>query len=145
MAVRIAILKSDDRDVLTRVAPEVFDNDVRRDLCEEFLRDPRHHLAVAIDSEVVVGMASGVHYVHPDKEPELWINEVAVAPTHRSQGIGQQLLRALLEVGRQSGCVEAWVLTDRSNLPAMRLYQSCGGNADPGDLVMFEFPLREGH
>ena len=55
----------------------------------EFLADSRHHLAVAVDEGRVVGMASAVHYVHPDKPPELWINEVGVAPTHRGLGIGR--------------------------------------------------------
>lgn len=49
----------------------------------EFLRDPRHHIAVAIEDGVVVGIASGVHYLHPDKPPELFVNEVGVAPAFR--------------------------------------------------------------
>jgi ribosomal protein S18 acetylase RimI-like enzyme len=82
-----------------------------------------------------------VHHVHPDKEPELWINEVGVAPTHRGQGIGKQLIDALLEAGRSRGCTEAWVLTDRTNEAAMRLYASRGGKEFPRDQVMFTFKL----
>src|SRR5713226_10560378 len=89
----------------------------------EFLSDPRHHIAVAIDDGVVVGFASAVLYVHPDKpRPELWINEVGVAETHHRRGIAGKLLNALLDVGRDADCVEAWVLTDRSNEAAMALY-----------------------
>jgi len=142
LLVSIAILDSDDRDVLTRVAAGVFDHRLRPESCAEFLSDARHHIAVAIDEGTVVGMASGVHYVHPDKEPELWVNEVGVAPTHRNRGLGRQLLLALLDVGRKLGCVEAWVLTDRANLPAMRVYGSCGGVEADRDQVMFTFPLR---
>ena len=89
----------------------------------------------------MVGFASGVHYIHPDKPPELWVNEVGVAPNHRQIGLGARLLRALLEVGRKRGCREAWVLTERSNAPAIKLYQSLGGVAGPNALVMFTFPL----
>jgi len=42
--------------------------------------DPRHHLVVAVE-HVVVGFCSAVDYIQPDKPPELWINEVGVAPT----------------------------------------------------------------
>jgi hypothetical protein len=42
----------------------------------------RSETVVARDASVVVGFASGVHYVHPDKSPELWINEVGVARSH---------------------------------------------------------------
>jgi aminoglycoside 6'-N-acetyltransferase I len=141
VSIEIRILGSDDSAVLARVATGVFDNDVDSALSSEFLRDPRHHLAVALDAGTVVGFASGVHYVHPDKPPELWVNEVGVAPSHQRRGLGQQLLRALFARARQLGCHEAWVLTSPANGPAIRLYESVGGNdmADPP--VMFTFRL----
>lgn len=140
-SIEVRVLGPGDRDALARVAGGVFDHEVRPALCEQFLSDPRHHLAVAIDAGKVVGMASGVHYVHPDKAPELWVNEVGVAPTHRNRGIARRLLRALLDVGRRHGCAEAWVLTDRSNAAAMRLYGSCGGREAERAQVMFTFNL----
>ena len=142
MPVQITILRAHDQTILDHVVPGVFDHDIIAARCGEFLNDPRHHLAVAIDDGVVVGMASGVHYVHPDKEPELWINEVGVAPTHRNRGIGKQLLEALLQRGRELGCTEAWVLTDRENSPAMRMYAGAGGVEAAKDSVMFNFKLK---
>jgi ribosomal protein S18 acetylase RimI-like enzyme len=135
----IRVLGRGDEKVLATIAPGVFDRDVKEQWISEFLGDPRHHLAVAIDAGVVVGFASAVHYVNPDKPPELWINEIGVAPTHRNQGLGKKLLRALFAVGQRAGCSEAWVLTDRSNAPAIRLYTSVGGTEVPKDEVMFMF------
>ncbi len=141
MALEIKLLRHGDEAVLANVAAGVFDCDLNQQLTEEFLGDARHHLVVAIENSLVVGFASAVHYVHPDKRPELWINEVGVAPTHQGRGIGTAVLRALLEAGRATGCVEAWVLTERQNEPAMRLYASLGGNEAPGDQVMITFAL----
>ena len=141
MTIDIRVLGKDDDTILRRVAPGVFDHDIDERLTREFLHDPRHHIAVAIEEGVVVGFASAVHYIHPDKPAELWINEVAVASTHQNQGIGKRLLQAILEVGRKYGCGEAWVLTDRTNLPAMRMYTSVGGIEDPHDSVMFTYYL----
>ena len=107
MAIIIRVLGPDDTAVLEQVAVDVFDNEVDPRWSAEFLADPRHHLAVALDDGQVVGMASAVHYVHPDKPPELWINEVAVAPSHHHRGIGRQLLDALFARGRTLGCQEA--------------------------------------
>jgi hypothetical protein len=76
MSLEIKILRAVDASVLDRVADGVFDGPVDDALRLEFLRDPRHHIAVAIDNGTVVGFASGVHQVHPDKPAELWINEV---------------------------------------------------------------------
>jgi len=141
VAVEIRILGPTDAPVLACVAPDVFDGPVDARWSAEFLADARHHLAVALDGDVVVGMASAVHYVHPDKPPELWINEVGVAPTHRSAGVGRQLLQALFVRGRECGCREAWVATECANLVARRLYASVGGHEDPEPIAMFTFRL----
>jgi hypothetical protein len=73
---------------------------------------------VAIDDGLVVGFASGVHYIHPDKPPELWVNA---------------LLHALFDVGRVHNCRTAWVLTCRDNVAAMALYTSVGGTEGTDD------------
>jgi len=127
MAIDVRLLGPGDAQILARVAPDVFDNPVDADLATEFLADPRHHIAVAIDDGLVVGFASGVHYVHPDKPAELWINEIGVAPSHRRRGLGRRALTALLRHGRSLGCVSAWVLTDRDNAAARALYAGTGG------------------
>ena len=80
---------------------------------------------------IIVGMASAVHYVHSDKRPQLWINEVGVATAYRARGLGKALLSKLLDTGR--------VLTDRPNIAAMRLYSSLGGVESRNDQVMFTF------
>lgn len=138
----IRILNQDDRSVLDHVAPGVFDNSVDPRLADEFLDDPRHHIVVALEDGVVVGFASGVHYVHPDKAPELFINEVGIAPTHHRQGLGKAVVTSLLEVGRRLGCREAWVLTDRDNPAAMALYASAGGEEAVDPSIMFTFRVR---
>ena len=141
MAVEIRILNPRDHVVLANVAAGVFDSAIDPQLAHEFLADPRHHLAVAIDDGQVIGFASGVHYVHPDKPPELWINEVGVADSHQQRGVGRAVMRALLDHARSLGCSEAWVLTDESNTPAKKLYASCGGTAANVPSVMFTFEL----
>lgn len=142
MAIAIRLLRSGDESVLGDVAPSVFDDPLDPAATRAFLADPRHHLAVAIDQNRVVGFTSAVHYVHPDKpKPELWINEVAVAPSHRERGVARALVDAILAEGRRVGATEAWVLTDRHNDAAMRLYRRGGEERSP-DPVMFTFPLR---
>jgi len=142
MSHSIHVLAPGDAAVLGRVAPEVFDEEVDPAYTEEFLADPRHHLVVAVDEGIVVGFASGVHYIHPDKQPELFVNEVGVAPTHHRRGIASELLHALFAQGRAVGCREAWVGTDVSNTSARGLYASAGGGEAPEPFVMFSFDLR---
>ena len=142
MPIEIKILRAGDEPILDRVADDVFDDPVDVAASREFLADARHRLAVALDDGVIVGFVSAVLYVHPDKpRPELWINEVGVAGTHQGRGLGRSLLEAMLACARELNCGEAWVLTDRSNAPAMGLYAAAGGHIAPGDCVMFTFFL----
>ena len=139
----LKVLSAGDATLLENVADDVFDDALQPALVAEFLRDPRHHLVVAVDAGQVVGFVSGVHYVHPDKPAEMFINEVGVAPSHHGRGIGRSVMQAFLEHASRIGCGQAWVLTDRTNTPAMRLYASAGGE-DAGDHVMFNFALNGG-
>lgn len=142
-AITIHLLGPEDAPVLDRVAPGVFDGAVDARWTAEFLNDPRHHLAVALGGGQVVGMASALHYVHPDKPPELYVNEVGVAPTHRDQGIGRGLLRALFTHGRTLGCTEAWLGTERTNMAARRMVAAVGGEEEAEDTVIVWFDLRD--
>lgn len=139
--VTIQLLAVDDLHVFDRVDDDVFDEPVRADLAAEFLADPRHHIAVALDGGVVIGMASAVHYVHPDKPPQLFIDEVGVAPSHQRQGIASELIALLLAHGRALGCSEAWVAADADNAPARALYAKAGGQEEPTHAVIYTFPL----
>jgi ribosomal protein S18 acetylase RimI-like enzyme len=138
---KVRLLGPDDVALLEEAPPGVFDRPVRSELAREFLEDPRHHLAAAIHEGRIVGFASAVHYVHPDKDPEIWINEVAVAPTHRGRGVGKRLLLTLLEVAARLDCRGAWVLTRSDNPEAPLLFASLGGIRASTDSIMFSFAV----
>lgn len=143
MDIQIRLLGAGDEPVLGGAVEGVFDQPVDGKLAAEFLADPRHHIVVALDGARLVGFASAVHYVHPDKSAELWVNELGVAPSYQRLGIAKRLLGALLAAGRAMGCRQAWVLTDRTNTSAMHLYRTMGGREAPSEVVMFEFALAD--
>ena len=132
----IRLLKSTDGGTLRNVADGVFDGPIDQPLASEFLGDPRHHICVAIEEGLVVGFASAVHYVHPDKPAELWINEVGVAPAFHRRGLARAILQKLLSHAKSLGCEEAWVLTDEDNGSARALYASVGGEERPLQLMV---------
>nr|WP_243446222.1 GNAT family N-acetyltransferase [Polymorphobacter fuscus] len=104
-------------------------------LAEAFLGDPRHHIAVAIADGRIVGFASGVHYIHPDKPAQMFINEVGVAGPWQRQGLGRAVMAALLDHARTLRCGEAWVLTDDDNAAARALYTAAGGADAPAGRI----------
>lgn len=136
---KYALLNSGDGKLLATSGRGLFDGDIQPELGSQFLSDPRHHIAVAIDDSKIIGFASAVRYIHPDKPDELWINEVAVVKVYRRRGIADALLKLLFQCGRELGCREAWVLADESNIPAHQLYSTLGGV--PEKQIMYSFML----
>lgn len=126
----IRVLGPDDAELVRASGDEVFDSTPEPSLTAEFLADPRHHIVGALMGGRIVGMATAVDYVHPDKPSELWINEVGVAEPFQRQGIAQKLMQALFEHGRSLGCAEAWVLTETDNTAARALYSAVGGKEE---------------
>jgi ribosomal protein S18 acetylase RimI-like enzyme len=138
----IRLLTAADADLLAASGTDVFDHLPQPRWTAEFLADPRHHLAAAIaPGGRLVGFASGVHYLHPDQAPQLFINEVGVADDWAGQGLGRQLVEALLAHARTLGCTMAWVATQPDNHAALALYARASGRRDPSPFVLFEFPL----
>lgn len=144
MAVEVRLLGPGDLDLLLAAEAGVFDLPCRRDRAEGFLADPRHHIAGAIEAGRLVGMASAIDYVLPDKPPELFIAEVGVAARLHRRGIGLRLVRLMVEHGRALGCGTAWIATELDNAPARALYRAAGGVPDDQPAEVFTFDLAAG-
>ena len=82
--------------------------------------DQAHYLVVEID-EKVVGYAGFWQVLD-----EGHIMNIAVAPEVRGQGLGEELMRAMLQQGAQLGIIY-WTLEVRvSNVAAIKLYEKVG-------------------
>lgn len=76
----------EDVPELERQGQKLFDYPVKPNRAAEFIADERHHLMLAYVGKSLVGMASVFHYVHPDKDPSLYINEVSVLDSYQNKG-----------------------------------------------------------
>ena len=129
--------------LLERVGPDVFDNPIDAIQLRAFVDDGRHIMVVAADNDTVIGMASAVEYFHPDKQPQLWINEVGVAATHRKRGIGRRMVQALLEVANERGCTFAWLGTDIDNEAAQACFGAAPEVEKPQPFLLYEWDLED--
>jgi GNAT superfamily N-acetyltransferase len=142
MAVEVRILVKGDAGLLAEPADDLFDNPVTLRGAEAFLAAPGHHMVAGVADGRIIGFVSAVDYIHPDKERQLWINEVAVAPPFRRLGIALRMIAAMLEHGRKIGCTEAWVAADADAPGATELYARSGGSRAAFDAPIFEYNLR---
>jgi ribosomal protein S18 acetylase RimI-like enzyme len=139
----VRLLGPDDLALLLDADGDVFDRPPQRDLAAAFLADPRHHIVGAIAGGTLVGFASAVDYLRPDKPRELFIAEVGVAGRLHRRGIGLRMVQAMLDHGRALGCASAWVATELDNAPARALYRAAGGEPDATPAEVFDFSLEK--
>jgi ribosomal protein S18 acetylase RimI-like enzyme len=125
------------------LAADVFDDPAAARATERFLGpvgrpDPRNILVLVWLNGLVVGFASGTVLDHPDKPPNLLVQELGVNAGARRRGIGRALMAAMRAEGRLRGCRSTWVLTTADNAPARATFASAGGTETTG-VVMYEW------
>lgn len=132
-----------DEAVLEKVAAGVFDEPVRPDLTRRFLATETYRIVVALDGDLVVGMATGFTHFHPDKDEEFFVNELGTADAYRRRGIAERLLRAILAEAKAIGCSDAWLGTEHTNGPALGLYRKLMVEGDTEeDMSIFTYELK---
>lgn len=142
--IKIQFITAENAASLERVDDDVFDHRVNARSLAGFLANPSNLLVVATADEEVVGMTSGIAYLHPDKPLQLFINEVGVSGRFQRRGIATRLVQAMLQRGRELGCTEAWVATEEGNNAARALYGSLGGVEDGDRAIVYVYKLQGG-
>lgn len=137
--IRYRLLNEGDEAVLAKVADGVFDHQVVPEKAKAFLAEPRYEMVVALDDDLVVGMATGFTYFHPDKDDEFFINEVGVGDAYLRRGIGTELMKHILARAKKLGCTYAWLGTELDNVEANALYRKL--ECDESEIKFYEFKL----
>lgn len=98
------------------------------------------HALVAEDGDAVVGAL--VAYELPKFESErseVYIYDLAVAQTHRRQGIATALIAQLCRIAGERGAWVVYVQADYGDDPAVALYTKLGTRED---VMHFDIPVR---
>ena len=111
---------------------------------EKSLADPSCYLMLAIEDGRVIGSLIGhaLRKAHR-RELQFLLYEIDVRQECRNRGVGRALVEAFVAEARAAGAFEIWVLTNQSNLAAMKMYSACGFRRVHGDDVMFSLDLRK--
>jgi ribosomal protein S18 acetylase RimI-like enzyme len=92
-----------------------------------FLDNPYNHLLVAVDGSETVGYLIAYELQRPDREQSMMhLYDITVLNTHRQKGIGTALIEQLKSLCSTKPMMKMFVGTNRSNEPAVGLYQKTG-------------------
>jgi aminoglycoside 3-N-acetyltransferase I len=90
------------------------------------------------DERVVGGLVAYVLEKFEQERSEVYIYDLAVAESHRRQGIATALIRLLQHIAKERGAYVIYVQADLVDEPAIRLYQSLGTRED---VLHFDIPV----
>jgi aminoglycoside 3-N-acetyltransferase I len=113
--------------------PQTYQGAVPSDEYLNSLLGQRHFIVVvALDesSKVVGGLAAYELQKFEQERSEIYIYDLAVAEQHRRRGIATGLINELKDVARERGAYVIFVQADRSDDPAIKLYESLGTRED---------------
>jgi ribosomal protein S18 acetylase RimI-like enzyme len=96
-----------------------------REFLDSILQNDDVFLVAALDGEKIVGMGT-VYVIQKLDNKAAFIEDVIVSEQYRGQGLGEKIMRALLELAKENG-VRTVNLTSRpSRVAANALYQKLG-------------------
>jgi aminoglycoside 3-N-acetyltransferase I len=95
-------------------------------------------LAACDGSQVIGGLAAYELKKFEQERSEIYIYDLAVAGTHRRQGVATALIRALQQIGAERGAYVIFVQADPPDAPAIALYSKLGVRED---VLHFDIPV----
>jgi len=87
-------------------------------------------LAAIEAGEVIGGLVAYILDKFEQARSEVYIYDLAVAETHRRQGVATALITALKPIAREAGAEVIFVQADRDDAPAIALYEKLGVRED---------------
>jgi GNAT superfamily N-acetyltransferase len=107
---------------------------------------PAGYALLVWDGPDLIGMAN-YSFLWPaaDAARSMYLKELFVAEPHRRQGIGKQLMDALLDVATKHGCTRLEWTTDEENEDAQRFYEELGYSRSPKIFYRVGVELSAGH
>jgi ribosomal protein S18 acetylase RimI-like enzyme len=109
---------------------------------QAYLTTPGTLTFVATTDDEITGWCWGYLLARPDGTSMIYLHNLAVVESYRSQGIGRALTSAFMAAGRSAGATKMFLTTGAENAPARKLYDSLGGGlAAQGSTVNYWFVL----
>ena len=122
MAMRIVPMAQEHIEAVAEIESQCFSSPWSVTALEEELNNPRAVFRVAVSEDGRVLGYAGIHHIMD----EGYIDNVAVLPDARRQGVARELVRVLENYGRDHTLYRLTLEVRASNKPAIALYESVG-------------------
>lgn len=110
---------------------------------KNFLSNKNNWAYVAWYGEEIVGFAFGYMLETFYSKPMLYIHSIDVAEKYKRKGFGKALMNKIIEDSKELGAKECFLITNKSNVPAVKLYESARGTLLSDDDIVYEWEFKE--
>lgn len=141
MNIKVKKIAAFDEDLLRSVYEAI--NEPVAFFNPSFFLDEKNIFLVAFSEKAPCGFLYAYVLESPEKGyDEILLFSIDTFPGFQQQGVATKLIENLKNIARRQNCREIFVLTDRKNAAAIRLYEKTGGKEDGGDCMMFVYSLK---
>ena len=136
--VTVVRMREADAAEVAAIESAIFSQPWTEDGFKRSLSSPYTIYLVARQDEKIAGYAGLLRTFD-----EADITNIAVRPEMQGNGIGEMLLRSLMEAGRQEGIVRFTLEVRTGNEKAIRLYEKCGFASVGRRKNFYSFPTED--
>ena len=91
----------------------------------------------AFEGKRPVGMAYCYLLPRPDGKTMFFLYSLGLLPAWQDRGIGTKFMAWLSDYAKNLGCSELFVITDKGNPRACRVYEKAGGKSEYSDEIVY--------
>lgn len=110
---------------------------------KNFLSDKNNWAYVACYEGDIAGFAFGYILDTFYSKPMCYIHSIDVAEEYRRKGFGKTLMNKIIDDCKDNGIKECFLITNKSNVSAVKLYESVGGRLLNDDDIVYEWNFEE--
>lgn len=133
-------LRNTDLDMVERLLKEQKRPVEDLERIVSFLSKDANYFLAYIQEERIIGYA--LAYVlerYDGSAPMMYMHEIEVEVPSRRLGIGRKLLAEMQGICKENGFMKLFLITNKSNEPAVSLYMSLSGESLSDDEVIYTF------
>ena len=109
----------------------------------KFIKAQGNYAFGVFENNKVIGWAYCYLLLRPDGDRMLFLHSIDILKEFQNKGYGSQLIKHIADYARESGYSELFVITDKGNPSACRIYEKAGGKNDFEDEIVYVIDFLE--
>ncbi|HOO68328.1 MAG TPA: GNAT family N-acetyltransferase [Bacilli bacterium] len=102
-----------------------------------FINKAGNYGFIIIFDNKIVGFSYGYGLLRPDGKKMLYIHSVGLLKEYQNKGLGSMLMKYIVDYGKNNGFSESFVITNKGNLRACKVYEKVGFKNDIENEIVY--------